>query len=198
MKIKSLVSAAALCAGLATNASAVSVTNIAGDLYQIDFDPVTFTIGTTSTDGFGVVFEDFFATPATVTGTNVAGSMTITSGGSTIYTSGAIAGFPMGVFPNTVGVFDANDLLVGTTGFPLISVTAGQTVTVSVTGMQFTATDVPAMATGPFDAYLISNFGAALSTTVPVNPSPVPLPAGGALLLTALGIFFAVRRKKAA
>ena len=42
MNFKSLIAAAGVALGLATGAQAITVTNVGGSFYQMDFDPITF------------------------------------------------------------------------------------------------------------------------------------------------------------
>jgi hypothetical protein len=78
------------------------------------------------------------------------------------------------------------------------TVSAGDSVTVSGAGLRFAGGPLPAFPPDArFDAVLIDDLGGALSNETTISTAPLPLPAGGLLLLSALGAAIALRRRNA-
>jgi hypothetical protein len=196
---KTKILLAAAFATFAGMAQALTVTNVGGNEYQIDFDPITFTVTQGTNDGYGFIVEDFFQADATINGVASGGTFSLSGSSAGSFTN-AETSAPRGAYSSAAGALDPNDLLVGVGNGPYFDVTVGDVVTISGAGLRFTVSGaLPAFsAATTFDVALIDNFVTVLGTTT-IDLAPVPLPAGSMLLLSALaGGALALRRVRRA
>lgn len=193
----------ALCAGLTLlllTAGMVKadivVTDMGGDNYLVTLDPIVFTVGTNQSAGDRFVVEDFFASNAPISGVHLSGTVNWTRNADpTIVIDLETVS---GVFQNTLGQIDPNDLFINFisdyTPSGAGAITAGDTITLSTTNMMFNAPGLPAANSGPFTAHLLNDdtsIATGLITTVP-EPSTIALLALAGLV----GVASTRRRKR--
>jgi hypothetical protein len=141
--------AAALLAVTPPSNATVTVTQVgATPQWDIDVAPITFTANANAGDFEWLVFEDFFSANATVSGTYISGTLSVSINGGTA--SSLTPTFANGTFNTPFGGLDPNDLLINLFGSGL-SPSDGDTVTVSGS-VRFSSTDVPAPVAGPINA----------------------------------------------
>ena len=195
-KAVKMAAAAAVLVVCATASHALTVSNVGGNEYQIDFDPITFTATSTEVAGYGFVVDGFFGANATVTGTASSGTLSVDRSTSGLFTDSG-TGEPRGTFNLGVADFTPDDLLVSV-GSTIFGVQLGETVTISGLGLRFTTDLLPAINSAPYSAFLVARDGSRLSADVPIHPPEVPPTARCVLLLPALGGVAVWRRRIAA
>ncbi|BDS06864.1 hypothetical protein NT6N_19040 [Oceaniferula spumae] len=189
------VASTVFASGITISQAALSLTNVGGNNWQINFSPITFTANNNAGQFDWLVFEDFFSANSNASGGHVSGTLEYSiNGGSTVVVTPHSA---TGTFASTLGGIDPNDLFIniaqaGNRPNP----NNGQSVAVSGS-VVFSSSDVPAFPiNGTVNARWWDNTGsggAAQSNIVSV--AVVPEPSTTALLGLG-GLALILRRRK--
>ena len=171
---------------------ALSIDDPIPSRHTIVLDPVTFTVTNNGTVG-GIIFEDFFLTPNTSSGTHVTTVMTAQIDGGTPF---SIAGTtPNGTYSGTVSLLDPDDLWINILTSDEFAVTVGQTVTIGGTSI-FSNPELAPINTA-FDQTAILWEENSIALSNPTSLAPIPIPAAIWLFASGfLGLIGIARRKK--
>jgi hypothetical protein len=171
---------------------ALSIDDPIPSRHTIALDPVTFTVTNNGTVG-GIIFEDFFLTPNTSSGTHVTTVMTAQiDGGSPFSIAGTSAN---GTYSGTVSLLDPDDLWFNILTSDEFAVTVGQTVTIGGTSI-FTNPELAPINTS-FDQTAILWEENSIALSDPTSLAPIPVPAAVWLFGSGLiGLTGVARRKK--
>jgi hypothetical protein len=171
---------------------ALSIDDPIPSRHTIVLDPVTFTVTNNGTVG-GIIFEDFFLTSNTSSGTHVTTVMTAQiDGGSPFSIAGTSAN---GTYSGTVSLLDPDDLWFNILTSDEFAVTVGQTVTIGGTSI-FTNPELAPINTS-FDQTAILWEENSIALSDPTSLAPIPVPAAVWLFGSGLiGLIGVARRKK--
>jgi hypothetical protein len=197
--MRKLISALFSTAILATTGIAQAtptITSLGGDLYKVQFDPVSFNV-TTSGQLASVVFKDFFASNTASCGLFQSGTVQVSVNGSSMQN---LNGNSCTGAYNYLNDVSGNDLLVTFySGFTITygNVTAGDLVTASATDYEFSLSGLnAALNPNAKYVYLVNNSFQRVSDTVTIGSSPVPEPGTLAIFSLSMAALAASRRKK--
>lgn len=170
----------------------LNIDNLGADQHTIALDPVTFTVTADGTVG-GIVFEDFFLTSNTRSGSHISTNMTAQIDEGISFSIGGIT--TNGTFNNTSSILDPSDLWYNIHSADHFTVTVDQTVTIGGT-TSFSNSNLAVINTA-FDQTAVLWEEGSIALSGSTSLSSVPVPAAVWLFGSGLiGLIGIARRKK--
>lgn len=168
----------------------VTLTNVSGILWEVQFSPITLTMKASPSSGRldWLVFEDFFAANSIANGSE-SGVQSI----SISVNGGAAASFnvnnSIGTYASTIGGIDPNDLFINIAQ-DTAQASAGDTIVVSQngTGVRFTSTSVPILNTSWNGQVAFWNNTTAPNALAMTTENGFVIPEPGALALVGIAL----------
>ncbi|WP_372369814.1 PEP-CTERM sorting domain-containing protein [Candidatus Uabimicrobium sp. HlEnr_7] len=186
--------------GLISINTEVLITDLGGNQFQITIEPIIFEIVQDSNAAHRAIIEGFFLNNQVNAGNFVSGTIDLSfNGGAPVSILGETS---IGTFNNTVGIINANDLLINyTLNYEAAggqAVGAGDIVTLSTNNLIFeNANFIPGTATGDLNAVLFNGTTTVLGTQT-VRVGVVPEPSTYAILGLLGLVVIRTRKKKVA
>ena len=180
------------------HAGYVNLNNVSGNLWEIQFSPITLTMKSVPNAGRldWLVFEDFFAANSTANGeeSGVQSISISVNGGAAVSYS---VNNPIGTLNFSFGGIDPNDLFINIAG-DNASASALDTVVVTQngTGVQFISTDVPTLNTSWNGQVAFWNNNSAPNNLALTTENSFILPEPATTALLALGLLSAGYARK--